>query len=167
MSQLTAFQLLAKLSSQNFKLKDLSFNGFDSIQASEFTSLLVVNSEDDKESGNTLDIWADFSLAYDGEPPDSYRALNTIIMDWVDNNEDDIKKEVNPHLKEYLTSNFPDIDLSDLDENFDDYIWEDQVDYYPEIDEENKQIKFSIELVLELEEDDGEDSEDSEEEGKK
>ena len=36
-------------------------------------------------------------------------------------------------------------------EDFDDYIWEDQVDYHPCLDEEKKEIGFTVELVLNVE----------------
>jgi len=154
MGELTALQRVQKFAAKNFQFSDPEFHGFNSVKSSDFASLLV--NDGDLDLNSQLEIWADFSLAYTGEPPQSYRTINTLVMDWVDNNEDKIKKEVNPSLKEYLNKEFPDIDTKDLDDNFDDYIWEDQIDYMPEIEEEKKRIRFSIEIVLDVEEDEDE-----------
>jgi hypothetical protein len=98
------------------------------------------------------------SIGYEGDLPDSYRVLNASIMDWVEEHEAELKKVINPKLVPFLKGQYPDVDVSDLQEDFDDYIWEDQVDYMPNPDEEAKTIKFSIELVLDIE--DENDSED-------
>jgi hypothetical protein len=79
-----------------------------------------------------------------------------MLQDWVDDHDVDLKKMINPKLTAFLKDNYDDIDISDLNQDFDDYIWEDQVDYMPEIDEEAKKIQFSVELVLEIEEEDSE-----------
>ena len=57
-------------------------------------------------------------------------------------------EDIIPFLKEH----YKNVDVSDLKQDFDDYIWEDQVDYMPEIDEDKKEIKFSVDMVLEVEE---------------
>jgi len=155
----TTLQLLKKMASDGFKFSDLIFHGFGSIKAAERSALSIEDAEEDEDSENQLDIWADCSLGYEGAPPDSYRVLNMMVMDWVDANEQDLSKAINPRLKKFLENTFPEIVTDDLDENFDDYIWEDQVDYFPEIDEEEKRIKFSLELVLDLETEEDSESE--------
>lgn len=139
--------LMSKLAENNFKLKDPVFEGFDSLDIEE--SSVIVNSDEDFSAD--LDIMARVSVEYEGTPPESYRILNRIIQDWVEDNEVLLKKLIGPNLKKFLTDRYPNIDVSELDENFDDFIWEEQVDYFPEIDEDNKKIKFLIELVLEIE----------------
>lgn len=158
MSRLSSIMLMKKLAAQNFNLGEVQFNGFDEIKQ---TSLVNI-SDENGDTTNQLDIWADMSIKFKGMYPDSYRVLNAMIMDWVDENEDKIKKVINSKLKEFLRTNYPDIDVSDVDEDFDDYIWEDQVDYYPEIDEENGVIHFSLELVLDLEDEDIDENEEDE-----
>jgi hypothetical protein len=162
-SRLSTINLMKKLASQNFNLGEVIFNGFDHIKQTEVIKL-VQDNEEDTDSINQLDIWADMAIKYNGEPPDSYRVLNSMIMDWVDENENKLKLAININLREFLTSNYPDLDASDLNEDLDDYIWEDQVDYYPEIDEENSLIHFSLELVLDLEDESENDEEDEEDE---
>jgi hypothetical protein len=155
MTRLSTLQALKKLAAENFKIKDVEFVEFDTIQAKEFSKLFVSKIDGEKkdiEETHQLDVWVDMLMKYEGTPPQSYRTLNSMIMDWVDENEDKLKKEINPKLKEFLNKVYPDVDTSDLDEDFDDYIWEDQVDYMPELDESNKEIKFSIELVLDVDE---------------
>jgi hypothetical protein len=144
--------MMKKLAAENFKIKDLKFVDFDTIMVDEsFSDEDSDYEEDEVDEDHQLDVWADMVLTYEGTPPQSYRTLNSMIMDYVDDNEDKIKKEINPKLKSFLNKTYPDVDTSDLDEDFDDYIWEDQVDYMPELDEPGKEIKFTLELVLDVE----------------
>jgi len=143
-------EFMAKIASENFKLKKPSFTGFERMDIDEENA---VNNNEEEFSAD-IDVWAKMSIDYEGVPPDSYRVLNRMIQDWVDDHDDELKKMINPALSEFLEKNYHNIDLSDLDTDFDDYIWEDQVDYMPDIDEDTKTIKFSIELVLEIEETD-------------
>jgi len=165
MLRTTAVQSMKLLASKNFELGEVVFKGFDSVE--EYESEGTINITRDnfdqqiEHEYNQLDIWAELSISYSGDCPDSYRVINSMIMDWVDDNEDKIKEIVNPELKKFLNDKYPDIDDSDLDTDFDDYIWEDQVDYTPEVDIENKKIDFSVELVLEIA-DENEDEEDEE-----
>jgi hypothetical protein len=140
----------------NFILKnDVKFEGFDDVGEMELSHTVNVRqngemSEYEKEF-NQLDIWAHLSIGFEGEPPDSYRVFNSILLDWVDEHEAELKKIVNPKLISFLKEKFKDLDVSDLKEDFDDYIWEDQVDYMPGIDDEDGRLHFSIELVLDIE----------------
>lgn len=143
-------EYMAKKASENFKLKDASFLGFENIKIDEENAV----ENNDEEFSADIEVWANISLKYDGEPPESYRVLNRMIQDWVDDNEDDLKKMINPKLSDFLKENYDDLDISDLDQDFDDYIWEDQVDYMPEIDEDQNKIEITVELVLEIEEKD-------------
>lgn len=155
MSRLSTIQMMKKLAAENFKVKDVKFLDFDTIKSSEFSRLFVTDIDDkqrDYDETHQLDVWVDMSLTYEGTPPQSYRTLNSMIMDWVDDNEEKLKKEINPRLKVFLNKMYPDVDTEDLDEDFDDYIWEDQVDYLPELYESDKEIKFTIELVLDIDE---------------
>lgn len=142
-------EFMAKKASENFKLKEAKFIGFDNIKVDEENS--VENNEE--EFSADIEVWANINIEYDGVPPDSYRVLNRMLQDWVDDHDGDLKKMINPKLVEFLKDKYDNIDVSDLNQDFDDYIWEDQVDYMPEIDEDKKTIKFTVELVLEIEED--------------
>jgi len=156
--RMSTVQAMKILASSNFKLKDVKFEGFESLEETK-----VETTEDSEEDMYAqLDVWANMSIGYEGEPPDTYRVLNATIMDWVEENDDDLKKVINPKLVPFLKERYPDVDVSDLQQDFDDYIWEDQVDYMPEVDEETKTITFSIELVLDIEDsDESDDSDDS------
>lgn len=146
----TALQLMKKKASENFKLGKAEFDGFKKIDVDE-SSLDLKNKDDLEYADDQLDIWANIRISYTGTPPESYRVLNQMIMDWVDDNEKDLKKQINPELISFIDGQYKDVDVSDLDADFDDYIWEDQVDYMPDVDEDNKEIKCAIELVLEIE----------------
>jgi len=155
----TEIQIFKKIASKKFTLKDVEFIGFNDIGRADITSSIqVTNSTSDKSTvvfdADMFDIVCELKLKFSGDAPQSYRVLNSMIMDWVDDNEDSIKKIINPKLIPFLNKEYPDIDTSDLEEDFDDYIWEEQVDYHPEIDEENNEIHFTLELVLNVEEGD-------------
>lgn len=143
-------EFMAKKASENFKLKEATFLGFENIKIDEENAV----ENNDEEFSADIEVWANISIKFDGVPPDSYRVLNRMIQDWVDDNEDELKKMINPKLSEFLKDNYKDLDISDLDQDFDDYIWEDQVDYMPDIDEDKKKIDITVELVLEIEEED-------------
>jgi hypothetical protein len=139
---------------ENFKLKDVSFVDFDSIDIDELSTVDPKNVADFSAS---VEVSANLCLTYDGTPPESYRVLNSMIQDWVEDHDADLKKIINPKLLPFIKERYKDIDASDLSEDFDDYVWEDQVDYMPELDEESKTIKFMVELVLEVEETESDD----------
>lgn len=150
MMRVSTVAVMKKMASDNFKLKDVRFNDFEAIDYEEVVKTVSKTDLSDFEA--QLEVWANLTLSYQGEPPDSYRVLNGMIQDWVEENEDDIKKIVNPKLIPYLKEQFKEIDTSDLQDDFDDYIWEDQVDYMPEVDEDKKEIRFTVELVLDIDE---------------
>lgn len=139
--------IMANLSKSNFKLKNPSFEDFDLMEIEEKS---VIDDSIEDFSSN-IDIWAIISVEYEGEPPESYKVLNKIIQDWVEENEEDLKNLIGPYLIKFLKDRYPNIDVSELEEDFGDFIWEDQVDYMPDIDEENKKITFIIELIIEVE----------------
>ena len=145
-------EFMAKKAAENFKLKDFSFTGFENIEVSEENA---VDNNDEEFSAN-IEVWAN-KIKYEGEPPDSYRVLNRMLQDWVDDNDEALKKEINPKLVDFLKEKYEEIDVSDLKQDFDDYIWEDQVDYMPDVNEDEKTIDFTVELVLEIEEDEDND----------
>jgi len=135
---------------KNLKLKDVSFVDFDSIDLEEYDA--SISEADLQDFSASAEVSANLKITYEGELPDSYRVLNSMLQDWVDDHDEDLKKVINPKLIPFLKEHYKDADVSDLKEDFDDYIWEDQVDYMPEIDEDKKEIKFVVDLVLEVEE---------------
>ena len=153
-TEISAFK---KIASKNFKLTDVEFLGFTDIGKADITHTVTVDKGDSGQHNTIFDadmfeIVADLKIKYEGNPPESYRVLNSMIMDWVDDNENDLKKSINPEIKLFLEKEYPEIDTTDLDEDFDDYIWEDQVDYHPSIEEDKEEIYFTLELVLSVEE---------------
>lgn len=152
MLRVSTIQAMKHIAANNFKLGAVEFNEFEDISNIQAQKVEEEDGDQDLETINQFDIWADLSIKYEGEAPESYRVLNSMIMDWVGENEQDLKKIINPRLNKFLKERYKDIDSSELDENFDDFIWEDQVDYLPEINEDDKKIDFKLEIVLEIEE---------------
>jgi hypothetical protein len=149
--KMSVVRAMKQKAAENFKFKDASFVDFEEISLQELSQ--SIESEQDIEDFSVqLDVIANMKIAFEGNPPDSYRVLNGMIQDWVDDHDEDLKKVINPKLIPYLKEHYKNIDVSDITEDFDDYIWEDQVDYMPDIDESKKEIQFSIELVIEIEE---------------
>lgn len=162
--RVSAVQAAKVINSSNFVLKDdAKFEGFDDIGEVSMSHTVNVREQGEQseyeQEFKQLDIWANISIGFTGEPPTSYRVFNSIIVDWVDDNEKKLKGIINPKLIPFLKDKFKNLDVSDLKEDFDDYIWEDQVDYYPGVDEEDGRLHFSIELVLDIEDDEDEDEE--------
>jgi len=150
MMKVSVVAAMKQKAAENFKLKDVSFIDFESIDMEEMSK--VITEADLQEFSATVEVSANLLITYEGVPPDSYRVLNSMLQDWVDDHDEDLKKIINPKLIPFLKEHYKDVDVSDLKEDFDDYIWEDQVDYMPEIDEDKKEIRFMVELVLEVEE---------------
>jgi len=140
---------------KNLKLKEVCFVDFDAIDMEEMDA--TITGSDLEEFSATVEISANLKIGYEGDLPDSYRVLNSMLQDWVDDHDADLKKIINPKLIPFLKEHYKNVDVSDLKQDFDDYIWEDQVDYTPEIDEAKKEIKFSVDMVLEVEEIDADD----------
>ena len=149
MLRLSAVQAMKVVASRNFRLTDVEFLGFGSIDETKARSV------EDDDMYAQIDVWAKMKVSYEGDPPESYRVLNAAIMDWVEEHEDELKKSINPQLVPYLKNTYSDIDVSDLKDDFDEYIWEDQVDYMPDVDEAANTIDFEIELVLDIDEPEG------------
>lgn len=122
--------------SQNFKISD-------DIKFIEFDDLTNEGLEEGEEP-DQLEIWAGIQIKFDGDVPESYRTLNYIIGEWVDRHRDELTKVIQEHLVEHAKSFYDDSEV-DLEDTM---IWEDQLDYMPRIDYENKKIIIDVELVL-------------------
>jgi hypothetical protein len=130
--------------SQNFKIRNsFEFVEFDDISPDTITEKAPVPEH--------LEIWAVVKIFYEGEIPSSYKVLNLSIGDWVSAHEKELTKVIHQKLKGHFTSMYPDSDHSDVHEESESSIWEDQLDYMPRIDEKDKTITIEIELVLETE----------------
>lgn len=149
----TLVEIMAKKAADNFKIGKASFVRFEKIDIDE----QKIQIDSDEDFSADIEVWALVSLDYTGTPPNGYRVLNRIIQDWVDDHESELKKIINPKLSSFLKENYQDIDISDLNEDFDDYIWEDQVDYLPDVKEKENKIEVTIELVLDIEDDEDKD----------
>jgi len=137
---LSALQAAKAASKSSFKLKDLKF--VDIYNVSEKIS--SVNEEE-------LDIWATLCVYYEGTAPESYRVLNSMVMDYTEENKKEIGDLLALPLKSFLNERYPRVDLSELDNDVSDFIFEEQVDFVPEIEEDSKRIMFQVEMVVELE----------------
>jgi hypothetical protein len=117
----------------------------------KFLSLDDITLEDlsKDEIPEQIEIWASVRLNYDGELPESYRTLNILIGDWVENHEDELTKVIHEHLKEHVEKNYPDA-THDLDTD-ESSIWLDQLDYMPRSEEGQSFLDIEIELVLDVE----------------
>lgn len=129
--------------SQSFKIKsEFNFLNFDDI---------TTDVQDDEKAPEHIEIWAAVKIHYEGKVPDSYRALNFIIGDWVTENQKALTQVIHAKLKGHFSELYPDSDVSEITAETDSAIWEDQLDYMPRVDEEDKSILIEIELVLEAE----------------
>ena len=100
--------------------------------------------------GEHYDAYIQLSAKYEGEPPQNYRVLNSFIMDYVDENKQALEKLLVDDIVKHFSSEESPIDPTSFKDEAQDYLWEEQVDYMPQVDEENKVIYFGVELVLAL-----------------
>lgn len=99
-----------------------------------------------------FEIFAHMSFDYEGTPPESYRVLNSMIMDYVDDHREELEKMLADKIVEHFEQEDSPIDPQVFKEDPKDFIWEEQVDYMPMVDEEERKIYAEIEIVVDLEE---------------
>lgn len=129
-------------------LDDFEFVEFDDVSKE-------VIKEDDPEP-DQKEIWAGIRVKYDGNIPESYRVLNFLIGEWVEENEEELTRVVHRELKKYFKENYPDVDASELENTQDSVIWSDQVDFMPRAEEGTKSMVIDIDLVVDTEEEEEE-----------
>jgi hypothetical protein len=140
MSQEYMRVLIAK---EGFKINDdFEFIEFDDITGGSIT--------EDRPTPDQVEIFAAVKIGYTGEVPDSYKTLNLIIGDWVEDNEDSVARVVNEALRKHFTEYYPNADLSEMEDGSP--IWLDQLDYMPRINSAKKEIIIEVELVMDTEE---------------
>lgn len=126
---------------QNFILKDdFTFIAFEDISKEHI--------EETQDVPETLEIWAAVKIPFEGELPESYKVLNLMIGDWVESNLEKLTPIIHEELKGHFKEHYPESDISGLEQAEDTAIWLDQLDYMPQMDEDNKSITVEIELVL-------------------
>jgi len=129
--------------SKSFKIKDgFKFIEFDDITADDITENFPVPDD--------IEIWAGVKIEYEGKVPESYKVLNLMIGDWVEEHEESLTIEIHNQLKAHFQKHYPNSETADLD-NGDTALWMDQLDYMPRINPDNKSIIIEIELVMETE----------------
>ncbi len=136
---------------KNFKIKeDFEFISFDDI------------AEEDIQNGNTpdtIEIWAAVKIFYDGKLPESYKALNLMIGDWVEKNLPSLTEVIHKELRDYFKERYPNTNSDDLEQLDESVIWTDQLDYMPaKMSEDEDFLVVEIELVLHAEEMEKEDA---------
>lgn len=128
---------------QKFRIKD----EFEFVEFSDEATSGRSGLESDESE---LDIIAVIKIKFDGEPPESYKVLNLIIGDWVEQHIDNLTPVIHNKLKDHFNKFYPGSDINDLDEE-DTAIWTDQLDYLPSIETVDNSMLIDIELVLDCE----------------
>jgi len=129
---------------KSFKIKDdFEFISFDDI------------TKEDVENGDTpdtIDIWAAVKIFYDGKMPESYKALNLMIGDWVGKSVKSLTGVIHKELRDYFSEHYPDSVHEDLEQLDESAVWLDQLDYMPaKSSEDEDSLVIEIELVLNAE----------------
>jgi hypothetical protein len=127
---------------QNFKISDK----FEFVQ---FEDMTFEGSDETVALPTPMEVFAEIKVFFDGEPPESYKALNLMIGDWVEKHLDPLTVVIHDKLKGHIDKEYPESDVSDLDNSESTSIWTDQLDYMPRIYDDN--IIIEIELVLHAE----------------
>lgn len=98
-------------------------------------------------------IVADVSIPFSGTVPSSARVLNALVTDWVAANLQQVDALLREPVGQYLEDNYPEIDLGAILEGNHILVWEDQVDYMVAIDPDDGNLHFTVETLLDLEQD--------------
>jgi hypothetical protein len=125
-----------------------NFNLQDKFEFVEFNDVSYEEIQEKNEFPETLEIWARVNVPYTGNPPESYKVLNLMIGDWVEEHLELLTETIHKKLKDHFSENYPDSDTSELDSLDETVIWTDQLDYMPEDIEDKKTMDIEIELVL-------------------
>ena len=149
MARHTEVQAMKVAATSNFKILDPEFREIHDAGNTELHGL----------EPETFDIFASFSTKYEGVPPTSYRVLNAIVLDWVEDNKDKLTEIVAPKVIEHYAHEESAIDTSEFEEHKSDFIWEEQVDYMPMVHEDENRLYFELELVFDIQETEKDDSE--------
>jgi hypothetical protein len=134
-----------------------NFNISDKFEFIQFDDMTFEDETENVSLPTSMEIFAEMKISYDGELPESYKALNLMIGDWVEKHIDPLSTVIHENLKDHVNKNYPDSDVSDLDDDETTVIWTDQLDYMPRVDENSKTIVIDVELVLHAEPLEGED----------
>ena len=103
---------------------------------------------------DVLDIISVIKVHCEGQPPESYKVLNLMIGDWVEQHLDELTEVIHEKLKGHFNEYYPNSNISDLDEE-DTAIWTDQLDFLPTMEPNDKSMLIDIELILHAEPDVG------------
>lgn len=117
----------------------------------EFDDVTADGVSEIKPAPDQVEMFAAVKLGYKGEVPDSYKTLNIMIGDWVEEHVDSLTREIHKALKNHFEEYYPNSDTSSLDEEGETSIWLEQLDYMPRIDPSDHSIIIEIELSLDTE----------------
>lgn len=128
---------------KKFKIKkEFEFIGFEDITSDYVKEHNIVP--------DSLELWAAVKIFFDGELPESYKALNLMIGDWVETNVKSLTETIHKELEEHIKTFYTEATY-DLDDPEDSSVWLDQLDYMPLEVEDEKSLIIEIELVLNTE----------------
>lgn len=130
---------------KKFKIKD-------DAEFIEFNDVSDAGVTEDDPIPDQMEIWSAVKIWYEGEIPESYKSLNLIIGDWVEQHEEKLTKMIHNELKRHFKEKYPNTDASELDEEGEaSSIWLDQLDYMPLDNPNEKSMVIEIELVMDVE----------------
>lgn len=133
---------------QRFKIKDdFKFIEFHDVRTEGITEREITETSPVPDD---VEIWAAVQIFYSGQVPESYKAINLIIGDWVLEHDKELTETIHKVLKDHFEKNYPGTDTSELDGE-DSVIWFDQLDYMPRINPDDKSIIIEVELVMDTE----------------
>ena len=136
---------------KSFKIKE----NFEFISFDDITREDVENGD----SPETIDIWAAVKIFYDGEMPESYKALNLMIGDWVEKNLSSLTETLHKELRAHFQEHYPESNSEDLEQLDESAVWTDQLDYMPaKSSEKEKSLVIEVELIIHAESVEGEDA---------
>lgn len=134
---------------EEVKASTMKLVGPVAIQSIHDAGSRELNAGDIDEDHTTLMV--EVSVSYTGDLPESLRVINALVLDWVSANILDIEEAIRAPLTEYLEEEYPEVDYSEMLDDEAELVWTDQVDYLVSVDEEEKEVHFSIEINQDIE----------------
>jgi hypothetical protein len=101
-------------------------------------------------------MYAQVAVPCEGNIPEDHRVLNVIISDYMADKKSVLETSLQKPVLSFLVREYQGVaDYSEVLNGMEDFIWEDQVDYLPLVDKTSNRIFFTIELLLEMDTQEG------------
>ena len=97
-----------------------------------------------------LALSAEVTVGYKGSVPPTQRALNALVLSWVDAHAEVLGFNIMPTLRSFMSEKHPSIDMSGIVDEEVTVVDPDQVDYSVQVDEDTSTLSFLVDILHEV-----------------